>query len=158
MGKSNAHTVSEYLKELPVDRKKVLTEVRTLIKKNLPKGYVEVMDWGMITYEIPLKVYPKTYNKKPLMFLGLANQKNYMSLHVMCVYGNKKVEEWFKSAWKKTGKKLDMGKGCLRFKKLDDLALEVLGDLIRQVPMDAYIENYENGWGNRGQLTAEKKS
>lgn len=148
--KSNTHTVSEYLKSLPEDRKIALTEIRKVIKKNLPKGYVEVINWGMISYEIPLKTYPKTYNNKPLMFLGLASQKNHMSFHLMCVYGNKEVEQWFKDAWKKTGKKLDMGKGCLRFKKLDDLPLDLLGKLIRKVPVKAYIANYENGWGNRG--------
>ena len=158
MVKSNATTVTEYLNSLPPDRKKILTEVRKLIKKNLPKGYVEVINWGMISYEIPLKTYSSTYNKKPLMFLGLANQKNYLSLHLMCAYGNTDIEEWFKSEWKKTGKKLDMGKGCLRFKKIDDLPLELLGRLIKKVPMKAYITNYENGWGDRGQLTAKGKS
>lgn len=156
--KSTAGTVTEYLNSLPSDRKKALSEVRKVVKKNLPKGYVEVINWGMISYEIPLKVYPKTYNKKPLMFLGLANQKNYMTLHLMCTYGNKELEQWFKDAWNKTGKKLDMGKGCLQFKKLEDLSLEVLGDLVKKVPVKVYIENYENGWGKRGLLTARQKS
>ncbi len=158
MFKTTATTVTEYLNSLPPDRKKALTEVRRVVKKNLPKGYVEVINWGMITYEIPLKTYPYSYNKKPLMFLGLANQKNYMALYLMCVYGNKGVDQWFKDEWKKTGKKLDMGKGCLRFKKLDDLPLEIIGKLVKKVPMKAYITNYENGWGNRGQLTAKKKN
>lgn len=156
--KSTATTVTEYLNSLPPDRKKALGEVRKVVKKNLPKGYVEVINWGMISYEIPLKVYPKTYNKKPLMFLGIASQKNHMSLHLMCTYGNKELEQWFKDAWNKTGKKLDMGKGCLRFKKLDDLSLEVLGNLVKKVSIKKYIENYENGWGTKGLLTARRKS
>lgn len=147
--KSAAGTVTEYLNSLSPDRKKILTEVRKVVKKNLPKGYVETISWGMISYEIPLKTYPNTYNKKPLMFLGIANQKNHLSLHLMCTYGNKEVEQWFKDAWNKTGKKLDMGKGCLRFKKLDDLSLEVLGNLVKKVPVEAYISNYENGWGKK---------
>jgi uncharacterized protein YdhG (YjbR/CyaY superfamily) len=141
--KTTTKTVTEYLNSLPPDRKKVLAEVRKVIKKNLPKGYVETINWGMIAYEIPLKRYPNTYNKKPLMFLALASQKNHLALYLMCTYGNKEREKWFKNAWKKAGKKLDMGKSCLRFQTLEDLSLEVIGELVAQVPVDAYIETYE---------------
>ncbi len=147
--KTTAKTVAEYLNSLPSDRKKALTEVRKVIKKNLPKGYVETINWGMIAYEIPLKRYPNTYNKQPLMYMALASQKNYMSLYLVCNYGNKEMEKWFEDAWKKAGKKLRMGKSCLQFKKLEDVSLEVIGELATKVSVDAFIDNYENGWGKK---------
>ncbi len=147
--KTTTKTVTEYLNSLPPDRKQALTEVRTVIKKNLPKGYVETINWGMIAYEIPLKRYPNTYNKQPLMYMALASQKNYMSLYLVCNYGNKELEKWFKDAWKKAGKKLRMGKSCLQFKKLEDVSLEVIAEVTTKVSVDAFIDNYENGWGKK---------
>ncbi len=147
--KSTAKTVTEYLNSLPPDRKKALSKLRNIVKKNLPKGYVETMNWGMISYEIPLKRYPITYNKQPLMYAALASQKNHMGLYVMCAYANKEIEAWFKAAWKKSGKKLDMGKSCIRFKKIEDLPLEVIGELIGKVSVDAYIDIYEKTRGTR---------
>ncbi len=144
--KTTAKTVAKYLNSLPPDRKKALAEVRKVIKKNLPKGYVEVINWGMITYEIPLKRYPNTYNKKPLMCMSLASQKNHMALYLMCMYGNIDVKKWFIGAWKQAGKKLDIGKSCLRFKTLDDLSLDVIGELVGKVSVDTYIEAYERTW------------
>jgi hypothetical protein len=145
MVSSNAATVAEYLKELPGDRRKAITEVRKVIRANLPKGYEEAMAWGMIGYGIPLKRYPNTYNKQPLALAGLASQKNYMTLHLMSVYGDS--ESRFREEYRATGKKLDMGKSCVHFKKVDDLPLDLIGRTIASVSVDEYIALYERAHG-----------
>jgi len=139
---SKATTVTEYLAELPEDRRAALKKVRAVIRKNLPKGYKEGMQYGMIGYYIPLKKYPKTYNGQPLAIAGLASQKQYMSVYLMGVYGEE--EQWFREAWAKTGKKLDMGKCCVRFKKLEDLSLELLGEVVARLTPDEFIARYED--------------
>ena len=141
---SKAKTIKEYLEELPEDRRKQIKKVRAVIKKNLPKGYKEVMNWGMISYEVPLKEYPDTYNKKPLMYAALASQKNHMSLYVMCIYATEKRRELFKKAFEKEGKKLNMGRGCVRFKKVEDIPLKVIGKEIARVPMKKYIKDVKD--------------
>lgn len=141
---SKAPTVEAYLDSLPDDRRKALAAVRKVIRKNLDKDYKEGMQYGMIGYYVPHSVYPPGYHcdpKQGLPFAGLASQKNYMSLYVMSAYGEK--DKWFKSEWAKTGKKLDMGKCCIRFKKLDDLPLDLVGELIRRSPVKSYIAYYE---------------
>jgi len=143
MVQSKAKTVEQYLKELPADRREAIAAVRKVILRNLPKGYEEAMNWGMITYEIPLKTYPKTYNGQPLCLAGLASQKNFMTLYLMTVYGHKETEKWFKQRYKASGKKLDMGKSCVHFRKLDDLPLELIGEVIAKVPVENYIRFYE---------------
>ena len=143
MVQSKAKTVEQYLKELPADRREAIAAVRKVILRNLPKGYEEAMNWGMITYEIPLKTYPKTYNGQPLCLAGLASQKNVMTLYLMTVYGHKETEKWFKQRYKASGKKLDMGKSCVHFRKLDDLPLELIGEVIAKVPVENYIRFYE---------------
>ena len=143
MVKSNAKTVEEYLQELPPDRHEAISKVRQVILKNLPKGYVESMNWGMISYEIPLERYPTTYNKQPLSLAGLASQKNNMTVYLMSVYADPATTKWFHARYKASGKKLDMGKSCVHFKKLDDLPLEVIGEAIGRVSVEQYIERYE---------------
>lgn len=101
------------------------------------------MDFGMLAYVVPLKRYPKTYNGRPLMIAALASQKNAMSAYLMCVYGDPKTRAWFQSAWKKSGKKLDMGKSCLRFKSADELPLDLIGQAIARVSVDEFIGFYE---------------
>ena len=151
---SKATTVNEYLKSLPDDRRAAVEAVRKVILANLDKGYAEGMSYGVIGYFVPHKVFPAGYHcdpKQPLPFAGLASQKNYLSLYLMGVYcgcaeGPGAVEtthaRWFREAWAKTGKKLDMGKACVRFKKVEDLALDVIGEAIRRVPAKAYIALY----------------
>src|SRR5688572_15482229 len=144
---SKAQTVDDYLAELPDDRRAAIEAVRKVIRKNLPKGYEEGMQYGMIGYYLPHKLYPPGYHcdpKQPLPFAGLASQKNHMAVYLTCQYGDAKQEEWFRTAWAKTGKKLDMGKSCIRFKKVDDLALDVLGQAIARVPPAEYIKRYES--------------
>jgi hypothetical protein len=141
--KSSAVTVKDYLAELPEDRRAVVAAVRAVILKNLPKGYCESMNWGMISYEVPLDRYPNTYNGQPLAYAALAAQKNNYSLYLTCVYQDPKRERALRDAFAKAGKKLDMGKSCIRFKKLEDLPLPAIGKVIAGVPVDEFIKRYE---------------
>lgn len=144
---SKAKTVKEYLAGLPEERRAAIQAVREVIRKNLDKGYEEGMQYGMIGYYVPHKVYPPGYHcdpKQPLPFAGLASQKNHMAVYLMCIYGSHEQEEWFRKEWAKTGKKLDMGKSCIRFRKLEDLPLEVIGQAVARVPAKNYVAYCES--------------
>jgi hypothetical protein len=140
---SRAKTPSAYLKSLPPDRRGPIGKVRATILKNLPKGYEEIVDFGMLAYVVPLKRFPDTYNGHPMAIAALASQKQYMSVYLMCIYGDKASRTWFESAFRKAGKKLNMGKSCVRFKSVDDLALDVVGQAIARVPVDKFLRIYE---------------
>ena len=142
--RSKATTVKQYLDELPADRRAVISKVRSVVKKHLPKGYQETMNWGGICYEIPLKRYPITYNKQPLVYAGLGAQKNYNVIHLLGAYSDSKTLELLKAGFKKAGKKLNMGKSCIRFKKLDDLPLDVIGKLVASMTPAQYIKLFES--------------
>ena len=157
---SSAKTVQEYLKELPADRREAINAVRGAILANLPKGYEECMSYGMIGYVVPHSIYPKGYQcnpKLPLPFVNLGSQKNHMALHLMCCYSDPKLKAWFEKAWKDTGKKFDMGGGCVRFKKLEDVPLKVIGDLVASMPVDAYIRRIEKTFAEIAAARAAKK-
>ncbi len=142
---SKAATVAQYLNELPEDRRAVITAVRKVILDNLPAGFRECMNYGMIGYVVPHSIYPAGYHcnpKDPLPFACLASQKNHMALYLMTVYGP--LGNWFHSEWKKTGKKLDMGKSCIRFEKLDDLPLDLIARTIAKVSVADYIAYCES--------------
>ncbi len=144
--KNNFQTVEEYLRDLPVDRRNEIEKVRQVILENLPAGYEEIIQYGMIGYGVPLEIYPAGYmndKTKPVPYAALASQKNYMAIYLMNIYGNKETEEWFIQEYKKSGKKLDMGKSCIRFKKADDLALDVLGKTIARTSVENFIEIYQ---------------
>src|SRR5688500_627328 len=143
MASSPAKSVPAYLASLPPEKRKDIEAVRKVIKKHLPRGYEEGMQWGMISYYIPLSRYPDTYNKQPLGIAAIAAQKSYNAVYLMGVYGDKATEKWFKAEYQKSGKKLDMGKSCLRFKKADDLPLDLVGKVIARVGVDDYIAHYE---------------
>ena len=143
MAKSKAATVDEYLAELPEDRRAAIAEVREVVLRNLPAGYVETMSWGMIGYEIPLERYPKTYNGQPLMYAALGSQKNYCAVYLMGVYGDGEQARRFKEEFKRAGKKLDMGKSCVRFRTADDLALDAVGEVIAGTTPEQYIAIHE---------------
>lgn len=147
MVSSNATTVEDYLAELPADRFDAITEVRDAILTNLPEGLVEAMNWGMITYEVPLETFPDTYNKKPLMYAALASQKNHMAVYLSSIYGDPDLEEWFRSEYEATGKKMDIGKSCVRFKKLENLPVELIGEAISKVDLDAFLDMYRAAKG-----------
>jgi hypothetical protein len=143
MAKSAAATADEYLAELPEDRRAAIAEVREVVLRNLPAGYVEGMNWGMISYEIPLERYPKTYNKQPLMYAALGSQKNYCAVYLMGVYGEGEQARRFREEFAAAGKKLDIGKSCIRFRTADDLALDAIGRVIAATTPEQYIAIYE---------------
>jgi Domain of unknown function (DU1801) len=138
-----AKTVEEYLNALPDASRAEIDVVRDVVLRNLPKGYVEVMEYGMIYYAIPLSRYPETYNGHPLCYAGLAAQKNYNAIYLMGVYGDGGNAKQFTDAFAKAGKKLDMGKSCVRFKSANDLALDAIAESIASMPVDDFIAMYE---------------
>ena len=137
--KSESTTVADYLAKLPPERRQSIAQVREIILKNLPEGYEEVMNWGMITYQVPLEIYPDTYNKKPLMYAALANQKNHMAVYLTGIYMDEKLNQEFEDSYKKTGKRYDVGKSCVRFRKLDDLPLPLIGESIKAMEMEEFV-------------------
>lgn len=143
MVQSKALTVEEYLAELPPERRSVMEAVQGIVRRNLPAGYREAMAWGMLTWTIPLERYPDTYNGQPLCYAALAAQKNYFSLYLMSVYQDSQEEGSLREEFRKAGKKLDMGKCCIRFRSLDDLPLEAIGREVGRFPVEAYIARYE---------------
>jgi hypothetical protein len=141
-----AKSPEEYLSALPADRAEILRAVRQVILANLPTGYEETMQGGMIAYVVPHRLYPAGYHcdpRQPLQYAALGSQKNYITLHLMTIYGDPATTQWFQEAFQKAGKKLDMGQACLRFKKLDDLPLDVIGQVIARVPVAAYLARVE---------------
>jgi hypothetical protein len=143
---SKAKTPDEYMAALPEDRKKVMMEIRKAILKNLPKGFHEVMSYGMLGYVVPHSMYTPGYHcnpKQPLPFINLASQKNYISLYHMALYEGKLLE-WFKKKWtEETVHKLDMGKCCIRFKKTEDIPIRLIGELASKITPAKWIEIYE---------------
>ncbi|MGZ8745395.1 MAG: DUF1801 domain-containing protein [Nocardioides sp.] len=140
---SDAPTVEDYLAELPPERRDAIAAVRAVVNANLPDGYAESMAFGMIGWGIPLEDYPDTYNGQPLGVVALASQKNHMALYLMGIYTVPGLEDWFREQYVDRGLKIDMGKSCLRFKRLDQVPLDVIGEVVRRVPPDAYIAAYE---------------
>ena len=143
MATSKATTPAEYLADLPPERAEVVAVVRDLILENLPEGYEESMNWGMLSYEIPLSRYPRTYNGQPLAYAALAAQKNYYAVYLTAAYADDAALARLRDGFARAGKKLDMGKSCLRFRKLDDLPLDVIADSIASTTPEEYIANYE---------------
>ena len=140
--RSEAVTVEEYLAILPQDRRDAISAVRSVILERLPDGYEEEMRWGMISYEVPLEIQPDTYNGKPLMYAALASQKRHMAVYLSGVYADPEAREDFEQAYRATGKRMDMGKSCVRFRRLDDLPLEVIGEAIARYPVNAFVDLY----------------
>jgi uncharacterized protein YdhG (YjbR/CyaY superfamily) len=142
--RSDATTVADYLAALEPDRREAIETVRAEILANLPEGYEEAINWGMITYQVPLERFPDTYNGLPLMYAALASQKNHMAVYLTAVYADEGTREEFLSAYRATGKRLDMGKSCVRFKKLDDLPLELIGQTIAATAVDRFVTETES--------------
>ena len=156
---SKAESVRDYLESLPEERRKALEAVRKVVRANIDDDIREGMAYGMIVWYVPHDVFPAGYHadpKQPLPYAALASQKNYMSLYLNTVYGaGGDAEKWFRGKWEKSGKKLDMGKSCIRFRKTDDLALDVVAEAIRRIPTKKHIENYLK---NRPSPTKKKKA
>ena len=140
---SDAASVDAYLAALPADRREVVARVLKTVRRHLPPGYTEAMAWGMITWSVPLERYPDTYNGEPLGYAALAAQKRHYSLYLMGTYMDPAQEQDFRARWEATGRKLDLGKSCLRFKKVEDLDLDLLGEVIAATPVDAFLATYQ---------------
>jgi len=148
-------TVNEWLASVPADRKTAINAVRDVVNANLPSGYEETVDWGMLAWVVPLSTLPETYNDHPLMLAALGAHNKLMTIYLMTVYGDAKIRKEFETAYRKSGKKLHMGGSCVHFKKLDDLPLDVVGKAIARVPVDKYVERYQS---TRGKRNPKKKS
>lgn len=158
---SKAATVDEYIQSLPEDRREAIEAIRAVFKKNLDEGFEEGMNYGMPGYYVPHSIYPAGYHcdpKQPLPFGGIASQKNYISVYLMHLYGETDQAKRFEQEWKKTGKKLDMGKCCIRGKKLDDFALDVIGAAIKRITVKKYLEYYEAALKQNAKASAERSA
>ncbi len=144
---SKATTPKQNLAELPEERRVVMEKLRKVTLENLPKGFKEVMAYGMLGYVVPHELYPKGYHcdpKLPLGFFNIASQKNSINMYHMVIYGNKEIHDWFVSEYPKhCNSKLDMGKSCVRFKKLDDIPYNLIGELLSKITVEQWIEMYE---------------
>lgn len=147
---STAKTPQEYINSLAEDRKIVLEKMRKVMNENLPKGFQEGMGYGMLCYSVPHSIYPKGYHcdpKLPLAFISIASQKNFIALHHMGIYADPNLLNWFTSEYPKYSKfKLDMGKGCIRFKKMEDIPYDLITELAKKVTVDQWISCYENAF------------
>lgn len=132
--------MEEYLEGLPEERREAVSAVRDVILERLPDGYAEEMRWGMISYEVPLAVAPDTYNGQPLMYAALASQKRHMAVYLSGVYADPGARRDFEEACRAAGKRMDMGKSCVRFRRLDDLPLDVIGDAVARYPVEAFVD------------------
>jgi hypothetical protein len=145
---SAATTPDEYVASLPDDRAAAIQAVRDVINANLPAGYEEGMANGMIGWYVPLERFGDTYNGQPLGLAALASQKNHLSLYLNNVYGDRETEAWFRERWAGSGKKLDMGKSCVRFRRLEDVTLDVIGETISRTDLDEFVRRYEAARGS----------
>ena len=141
--RSNASTVEEYLAELPDDRRAAVSTVRDVVNAHLPDGYEETMEWGMVTWVVPLRDYPDTYNGKALPYISLASQKNHLAIYLMALYTGSADEQWFRGQYAERGMKLDMGRSCVRFTSLEEVPLDVVGEAVARVPVAELIARYE---------------
>ncbi len=146
---SQAATPADYLAALSEERREVVGAVREVINAHLPTGYAEQMDWGMISWVVPLETCPQTYNGKPLAYAGLASQKQHVSVYLMGLYTDGPELGWFQQQYADRGLKLDMGKSCVRFQRLDQVPLDVLGEVIGMIPVEEYVARYEASRGDR---------
>ncbi len=149
---SKATTIDEYIASLPIDRKDAITKLRKEIKKNIPKGFEECMSYGMIGYVVPHSLYPDGYHctpHLPLPFMNIASQKNFVSVYNMGVYSDEKLLDWFLEEYaKQVSKKIDLGKSCIRFKKMEDIPYKLIGELASKMTVKDWIDKYEKMYKN----------
>ena len=148
MAKSSASTPDEYVASLPDDRRDAVATVREVVNRNLPPGYSEGMAYGMIGWWVPLETFPDTYNGEPLGIAALGSHKSYISLYLNTVYSSPKEAEWFKRRYAASGKKLNMGKSCVRFRRLDEVPLDVIGETIARADLDRTLAQYAEARGS----------
>ena len=140
---SDTTTVEDYLSSLEPERRAVVEEVHDVVSAAMPTGYTEAVAWGMITWSVPLERYPDTYNGQPLGYVALAAQKRHFSLYLMGLYSDSEQDRDFRARWAATGRKLDMGKSCLRFRRLDDLELDLVAEVVAAMPVETFLATYE---------------
>jgi len=145
---SDAATPDDYLASLPDDRRAAVAALRDTINANLPDGFEEGMSYGMLAWYVPLERFGDTYNGQPLGLAGVASQKNYISLYLLSVYGDRETEAWFKERYAESGKQLSMGKSCVRFRNLEEIPLDVVGETIARVELDSYLAHYAETRGS----------
>ncbi len=147
---SNSTTPQEYIDSLPIERKVFVEKLRTIILENLPPGFQEVMGYGMLGYVVPHQIYPEGYHcnpKLPLPFINVASQKNFISLYHMGIYANPELMDWFSGEYSKLVKtKIDIGKSCIRFKKMDEIPFELIGELVKRMSVEDWISCYESNF------------
>jgi Domain of unknown function (DU1801) len=143
MARSTAQSPDEYIAALPPDRREAISAVRNVIRRHLPDGFEEGMEFGVITWYVPLDRFSETYNGRPLGLVALASQKQYMALYLNTVYGDPQLADWFRDRYAASGKRLNMGKSCVRFRSLQDLPLDVIGETIAKVPLDRFVAQYQ---------------
>jgi hypothetical protein len=143
MVSSAAVTPEEYITHLPAERRETVQAIVDVVRRNLPPGYEEGMQYGMIGWFVPLARFPQTYNGQPLGLAAIANQKHHVSLYLNNVYGDPETEHWFREAYAGSGKRLEMGKSCVRIRRLDEVPLEVIGAVIARTRLDAFVARYE---------------
>ncbi|HEX5940172.1 MAG TPA: DUF1801 domain-containing protein [Dehalococcoidia bacterium] len=148
----------EYIASLPDERRDAIAAVRELVQANLPQEFEEGMGYGMIAWYVPLARFPDTYNKQPLNLAALGNQKNHMALYLNNVYGDRETEAWFKERYAESGKNLDMGKSCLRFRKVDDLAIDVIADTIARADLETFVDRYKEARGSSRKTRAARRA
>ena len=156
-----ASTMRQYLGMLPADRRRTIQSIREVILENLDTPFEEGIQGGVISYHVPHAVFPAGYHcnpEQPLPFAGIASQKHHIGLYLFCVYSNPKVEAWFRAAWLKSGKRLDMGKSCVRFRTVEDVPLDVIGKLFKRVKAKAFIAQYESSRALSVRRSRSKKS
>jgi hypothetical protein len=152
---ATSRAVSTFLAALPVERRADVEEVRRIIRHYLPKGYEEVVSRNMLVYQVPLDRYPDTYNGHPLWYAALASEKSYLALHLMPIYGDAKLAQRLDEGFRAAGKKVNRGKSCIRFAKADDLALEVIGQIVEAIPLDRWVQIAESA--KRGKRLANDR-
>jgi hypothetical protein len=155
---SSARTPDEYIASLPEDRRATVAAVRDMVRSNLPPGFDEGMLFGMIAWYVPLERFPDTYNGRPLGLAALASQRNSISLYLNNVYGDPATEAWFRERWAATGKRLDMGKSCVRFRRLDDVPLDLIGEVIARADLDEFLARYHEVRGSSRKTRARAAS
>jgi hypothetical protein len=153
---SQPSTVTAYLASLPDDRRVAISRVRSLIRKHLPPGFEETLQYGMISYVVPLSRFPQTYNGQPLAVASLGSQKNHMAVYLTGIYGSPELRAWFEATYKKSGKRLDAGKSCVRFKSLDDLALDAVAGAVERVSTEALIAMHDAAHGGKAKAKPKK--
>lgn len=149
MKSTEAKSVEEYIGSLPDEKGKALEEVRKVILENLPPAYKETIAWGMITYQVPLERYPHTYNGKPLMYAALTSQSKHMSLYLSGIYISEQRRKRFEEEYRATGKRFDAAKSCVRFKRLEDLPLDLVARSVAELSVDEFIAETETVFGGR---------